>query len=59
MGLNETERERHDVERWMSGERRWMDRGGGGKMHKRKKRRRYWREGKEKASENKDKRQRD
>lgn len=35
MGLNETERERHDVERWMSGERRWMD--GGVKMHKRKK----------------------
>lgn len=35
MGLNETERERHDVERWMSGEQRWMD--GGVKMHKRKK----------------------
>lgn len=36
-----------------------MDGQGGVKMHKRKKRRRYWREGKEKASENKDKRQRD
>lgn len=40
----------------MESEDGWM---GGVKMHKRKKRRRYWREGKEKASENKDKRQRD
>lgn len=44
----------------MESEDGWTGGGEGGvKMHKRKKRRRYWREGKEKASENKDKRQRD